>query len=354
MRKKEIQTYLLVWAVVFAMEPLIWFFQFVSGHGSDFGWDGIVSIWGQILPLFVLFALHDMAATYFIRRKQIAPYVIITLILISLYSYYTVKTGRGPEAGGPPSLFPDDMAPRPPEEMGRRIHPESMKIMLGILLIGVNLGVKSFLRGIEGERKLHKLEAQSLKIQLEALRYQINPHFFMNTLNNIHALVDIDPEKAKESIEEFSRLMRFVLYDGHEPTIPLAHELEFMDHYVSLMKMRYPDDIEIKIDVPKVVSAQAQVPPLVMISYVENAFKHGISYEKHSFIRVSVKNDDGKITFRCTNSRNNIQQTEQHGMGLDNVKARLDLLYGENYTLNIQEDTETYDILLILPEKKND
>jgi LytS/YehU family sensor histidine kinase len=170
----------------------------------------------------------------------------------------------------------------------------------------------------------------------------------MNTLNNIHALVDIDPEQAKASIEEFSKLMRHVLYEGDRPTIPLAKETEFLRHYVSLMKLRYADTVRIDLSLPE-KDEGAEIPPLMLASFVENAFKHGISYEKPSFVHVTVSVEDGKIVFRCANSRQDSAQAAQHGVGLANVRGRLDLLYGDRYTLHIDPSGDVYDVLLLLP-----
>ena len=226
--------------------------------------------------------------------------------------------------------------------------PETMKIIMGLLVIGVNLGAKFFFEGRRNERKMEQLRTEHLNHQLEYLRYQINPHFFMNTLNNIHALVDIDPEKAKESIEEFSKLMRYVLYDGDRPTIPLSRELEYLRHFISLMRIRYADSVRIKTDFPE-NTPDAQIPPLLLASFVENAFKHGISYDRDSFVEVCVSITDGSISFLCNNSRQGEEQPLQHGIGLANVRKRLDLLYDGNYTLEIQEKPNTYSICLTLP-----
>ena len=109
---------------------------------------------------------------------------------------------------------------------------------------------------------MKELEAENIRQQLESLRYQINPHFLMNTLNNIHALVDLDPEKAKESIEVFSKMMRVLLYEGNAPTIPLAKELDFIEHFISLMRLRYPEDaVRIETVFPA-ACPDAAVPPL--------------------------------------------------------------------------------------------
>jgi len=170
----------------------------------------------------------------------------------------------------------------------------------------------------------------------------------MNTLNNIHALVDIEPEQAKNTILELSKLMRYVLYDGSRPTIPLVKETEFLKHYIALMRLRYSDSVRIDVDIPEEVP-EVQVPPLLFISFVENAFKHGISYESESFIMVALNVKEGFITFSCINSKHETNQDPHSGIGLENTTKRLKLLYHDNYTFNINENVKTYEVLLKIP-----
>ena len=229
------------------------------------------------------------------------------------------------------------------------MRPEVMKMIMGILLVGVDLGAFFYVESKRKERRMQELQAENLSQRLESLRYQINPHFFMNTLNNIHALVDIDPEKAKESIEVFSKMMRILLYEGDAPAIPLAKELDFIEHFISLMRLRYPEEsVRIDTDFPE-SRAGAVVPPLVMGSFVENAFKHGVSYSAESYIRIKVEMKDGKVVFRCTNSSHPSDNDARHGIGLENIKKRLTLLYGPSYTLSINDGVEEYDVLLAIP-----
>jgi LytS/YehU family sensor histidine kinase len=212
----------------------------------------------------------------------------------------------------------------------------------------MNLGIKEYFRSVKNQRETEELRQHHLEQELEYLRYQINPHFFMNTLNNIHALVDIDPEQAKNTILELSRLMRYLLYDGSRPTIPLVKETEFLKHYIALMRLRYSDQVRIEVDIPEDVP-DVQVPPLLFISFVENAFKHGISYLSESFIMVSLNVREGFITFSCINSKHERNQDPHSGIGLENTQKRLKLLYHDEYTFNINENAKTYEVLLKIP-----
>ena len=279
------------------------------------------------------------------------------LVLFGIWCFSPIGRPQGaPDFPGQNEMMPPPPpgpGGRGPEPQGRKgpIGPESSRLIIGILLVGVDLGVYFYMESRRKERRMKELEAENTKQRLESLRYQINPHFLMNTLNNIHALVDIDPEKAKESIEEFSKMMRILLYEGDAPTIPLARELDFIEHFISLMRLRYPEDaLRIETVFPK-ERGGAVVPPLVMASFVENAFKHGVSYSEESFIRVKVELQDGKVVFHCANSSHPSEADERHGIGLENIKKRLTLLYGKSYTLSIDEEDGRYDVLLAVPDQ---
>ena len=366
-KRQEVVIYGILWGIVFLLVPAVMLLQGRSNDPS-FQLKELFRIWLRILPFFLLFLFHDLlAAPLWVEKGKVGVYVAVTAGLLLVFGGY-VWAGRSPgpmPPDGPP--FPEQTdRDRPPLDRGEEgsmplppdggrhprgsmpMTPEVMKFVMGLLVLGVNLGVKYYVKSLRSERMMAQMKAENLERQLETLRYQINPHFFMNTLNNIHALVDIDPEQAKTSIEEFSKMMRFILYEGDRPTIPLSKELEFLRHYVALMKMRYADSVRIDLSLPEEDSG-AEVPPLVLASFVENAFKHGISYEKPSFVRLAVSLEDGKIAFKCVNSRQGEEQVRSHGVGLANVRGRLDLLYGDRYTLHIDQNAEVYDILLLLP-----
>jgi LytS/YehU family sensor histidine kinase len=246
-------------------------------------------------------------------------------------------------------------------------------VVILVLMFGMNIGIKLFFKNRYDQKKLESLQKKNLEQQLEYLKYQINPHFFMNTLNNIHALVDIDPEKAKGTILELSKMMRFVLYEGDKKGVPLSKEFEFIRTYIQLMKLRYTDKVKISVNLPT-EAPDKTVPPLMLISFIENAFKHGISYQHESFIDIKVSISNDRLHFTCRNSkadkaaiereqsdacidsaereqaRPEVKPNEEKGgVGLQNVKQRLNLLYDNNYTLKIQDESDVYSVDLTIP-----
>lgn len=240
--------------------------------------------------------------------------------------------------------------PEPPRAFGGQ---DSVAFIIMALLLGLNIGAKSFFKSLDDKKRIKELERENLNSQLEYLKYQINPHFFMNTLNNIHALVDIDPEQAKYTIEVLSKLMRYVLYEGNKSMAPLQKELAFISHYVDLMRIRYTDKVRISVSLPSSVP-DVQVPSLLFITFIENAFKHGVSYQKSSFIEVCVRVDEPnrEIAFSCNNSvKPETDEKKQGGVGLQNAKKRLQLIYGDDYNLKIDSIPEEFRLLLRLPIK---
>ncbi len=230
---------------------------------------------------------------------------------------------------------------------------DSVAFIIMALLMALNVGVKHYFKTIDDKKRMKELERENLHRQLESLKYQINPHFFMNTLNNIHALVDIDAEQAKYTIEVLSKLMRYVLYEGNKTMAPLQKELNFIAHYVELMRIRYTDKVSITTRLPQSIP-DVQVPSLLFTTFVENAFKHGVSYRRPSFIEVScsVDPETDEVVFACRNSRKPEDEERHGGVGLQNAKKRLQIIYGNSYTLHIVSNEEEYNVLLRLPTRQ--
>ena len=200
----------------------------------------------------------------------------------------------------------------------------------------------------ENERR----EAEKLKIEAEhkLLKYQLNPHFLMNTLNNIHAQIDIDSEAAQESVRLLSKLMRYMLYEANHDRVPLAKEVDFLSNYFEMMRKRYIDTVSIELIVPKEIP-NISIPPVLFINLAENAFKHGITYDTSSFLRFELKVENDKIICHSVNSKikNKADIQESYGFGIESLRKRLDLIYADNYTYDIEDTENTYTVNLIIP-----
>ena len=182
------------------------------------------------------------------------------------------------------------------------------------------------------DQKLQESEAARAKAELYNLRSQINPHFLLNTLNNIYALTAINQDRAQDAIQQLSKMLRHMLYDNQESSVALSDELQFLENYISLMKIRLSANVDVtfahNVEMPGV-----RIAPLIFISLVENAFKHGISPTEQSFVHIEINATDHDINCRIENSNHpkSNQDRSGHGIGLNQVQRRLDLAYPNHY-----------------------
>jgi hypothetical protein len=328
--------------------------RFSGDPTMPFSWQAIMMVWTKFTLFLVLFLVHNifLAPLLVFQRKTVLYGALVGAIIVAFTLFQCATGPKTPDGKRPIEMVHHGpRPPQPPDHMPPVIIGEHdiIAVVMLILMFGMNLGIKGYFKGRRDQKKLVELKKENLEQQLEYLKYQINPHFFMNTLNNIHALVDIDSERAKDTILELSKMMRFILYEGNKEGVPLNREFDFIRHYITLMRLRYTDKVRIDVDLPT-ETPDKTVPPLMLISFIENAFKHGISYQHPSFIDIKVEIEDGKrLRFTCQNSKADKPNQEKGGVGLANVKQRLRLLYDNNFTLNIQDNPETYNVELTIP-----
>lgn len=377
-RKHENLTYLALWGMLFTVPVLSLYVRSVNDDSFTFYWSDVLMIWKQFAIFLCIFLVHNfLLAPLLVYKHKIALYFCAIAVVMGIFVTY--QCSNRPMKPFYPPHQRHEMADRhqqPPHEEGFDHEPPPFEketrpkrhhgprdqhrppVFLGehdivalivlILMMGMNIGIKFYFKSRHDDKQLMVLEKENLEQQLEYLKYQINPHFFMNTLNNIHALVDIDPEKAKDTILELSKMMRFVLYEGDKKGVPITREFDFIRNYITLMRLRYTDKVEVKVELPAEVP-DYELPPLMLITFIENAFKHGISYQHASFIHVKAGIEGTKLRFSCRNSKADKPNEEKGGVGLANVKQRLNLIYGTNYTLNIQDEPDIYNVELEIP-----
>jgi len=181
----------------------------------------------------------------------------------------------------------------------------------------------------ESEEARKEAEAASVEAELKNLRNQINPHFLLNTLNNIYALTAFDGDKARKAILELSDMLRHILYDNQQAYVCLNDEIKFIHNYIDLMKIRLTDNVKVTEDISVPEQCGIYIAPLIFISLIENAFKHGVALSSRSFIHIMISADDEKVTCRIENSNHPKAQTDRsgHGIGLRQVRKRLELAY---------------------------
>lgn len=217
-----------------------------------------------------------------------------------------------------------------------------------LFMIFLSLGLRVLERQSKIEKTQEEMERAKLNAELALLKNQISPHFFFNTLNNIYSLSKINPEDSQTAILKLSKMMRYLLYDSEDGDTKLSNELELMTNYIDLMKLRLDDNYDLRVTFPGKYE-DFRIPPLLFIPFIENAFKHGVSFREDSFIHISLVASDNSIIFRSLNSLSRSAAEsglESSGIGLNNVRKRLDLLFPGKHELQLNKTESTYEVLL--------
>lgn len=300
----------------------------------------------KILPLFLIFILNNSFFFEFFRRRKYILYFALTLATIILLSYLLTKSQY---------FFDLFNLPGPPMRRARALMIATNSILfnniiLSVLVVGFNDAIKIGINWMVDRKNYEQLQKENLRTQLAYLKHQVSPHFFMNTLNNIHALIDLEKEKAKEAVVKLSNLMRVLLYETDAEKINLQKEIIFIKDYIELMKMRVDRNVDIRFDYPENIPS-VQIPPLLFISFIENAFKHGIRATGKSFIHVSYHlPDTDTLEVKVKNSKTKKMNPENHErIGLNNSGKRLELLYKNHHRYEINDGLDTFEVLIQIP-----
>ena len=218
------------------------------------------------------------------------------------------------------------------------------------LVSGFAVGLRYAESALRKEEEIKELEREKLNSELALLKNQVSPHFFFNTLNNIYSLIEINQKDAQEAVLSLSKMMRYMLYESEQGNTRLSHEIEFMNGYIDLMKLRMSDRVRLSVDWPSEYEDH-DLPPLLFIPFIENAFKHGVSYQGKSFIEISLRSEADHITFTVRNSisgTNGSGPRVASGIGLENVRKRLALLYPDRHELWIEEQDSVFSVKLAI------
>lgn len=326
----------------------------------------------RLLPFFLILAVNNFILTdKFLFKSKYKTYFLLCALLLAgsllLDNLVFGNKSLQKEARLP---WPEEMASNPPEDAEPPIlfgyHPEPDSdlghprepifnlgiLVIGILIIGFNNGVKIFVHWVNQEGERGEKERQYLNAELAFLKHQISPHFFMNTLNNIHALVDIDSERSKDAIIKLSRLMNYLLYETDTDRVSLNKEIDFVESYIELMRLRYDESrLSIRFSYSQSMNT-IRVPSLLFLPLIENAFKHGVHSSMKCFVDIVFELKDNKLKLALSNSnfpkkRSNFD--EGSGIGMENIRKRLDLIYEDRYKLLVDSQPDVFQVTLIIP-----
>jgi two-component system LytT family sensor kinase len=220
-------------------------------------------------------------------------------------------------------------------------------VFISCFFIFLSTALKFMVDWFISEKVKNQLEKEKLSAELAFLKSQINPHFLFNSLNNIYSLAYQKSEETPEAILKLSEIMRYMLYESNEDKVELSDEIRYLKNYIELQRLRFKDKSRIKFEIIGETHDKS-ITPLVLISFVENAFKHGVAVDEESPITINMTIEGRELFFQVINKKGNQNKDETGGIGLQNVKRRLDLLYKDQYRLNIDNAKDTYNCELYL------
>jgi sensor histidine kinase YesM len=228
-----------------------------------------------------------------------------------------------------------------------------LKIVIGIYpVVALAAFIKLAKYWYERDRQTQELEKGKLEAELKFLKAQVHPHFLFNTLNNLYALTLKQSKKASEVVLRLSSLLKYMLYEGIERQVKLQKELDVIETYISLEKIRYGDRLDVSYNVTG-ETGDKEIPPMLLIPFVENSFKHGTGEQSEQvWINIGVEVNGNHFKLMVENSKNSSEPIDEtgykEGIGLKNVQRRLKLLYGDDYDLQIVEEPATFLVILKL------
>ncbi|MFI3306173.1 MAG: sensor histidine kinase [Rikenellaceae bacterium] len=314
----------------------------------------VISAWSKVAPYFLIFLINNarLAPLLLISRSYATYVVVVTALVFTIFTLVDYAQEY---------LLPQiDLSMISWGRPGDGVNMSFTNLnrywnsLLAASMIVANSAIKLVYKSMRDEQAMGELKQQNMQVEMDYLKYQINPHFFMNTLNNIHALIDIDAESAKSTVIELSKMMRYVLYESGCESISLRQDLQFLTNYIKLMEIRYDGGVEVRTTYPESIPAWVSIPPLLFIVFVENAFKHGVGQGEGCYIHLDVEFDgEDRVVCRVVNSlADRGRGRSGSGIGLENVRRRLELLYDDNFQLDTRAHTDKYSVKLTIPIRR--
>lgn len=329
-----------IWAVILALP----FFSPQPGRALHGGVD-----YSRLLPVIISFVIvfytnYLFLIKHFLSNKRFGGFIFWNVLLIAKASVAVHLFFR--------YAVPHDVAP-PPHSTLDTISFSVRNTVIYMAIVGIAVAVKMTAEWYKNEAQRKEIEKNQAEAELANLKNQVNPHFLFNTLNNIYSLIQIDPVKAQEAVHDLSGMLRYVLYESQKDSVPLTKECKFLKEYIKLMSARLSSGVRLEVDLQDTASDR-QIAPLLFIPLVENAFKHGISDTEDSFIRIELNEKDEYVICLVENSYFPKDDTDRSGSGIGiiNLKRRLDLLYPGAYSFEYGRVQSVYRSLLRIKTNK--
>ena len=294
-------------------------------------------------PLFVHLALmaflvymHTLVLIpYLLEKKKVTWYITGIVVLIAVYTLLRSWV----QLYWDTIVWPDDVM-KLPDYFKWNLFYAVWFILISSMLLYTQ-------KWSEQRQQVKNIQINQLQTELKYLRAQINPHFLFNGLNTIYGYIDISNQQARDILVQFSDLLRYNLYEADVDMVELEQETKFLQNYVALQRARSNDNMKIEL-VIDVQGNTVKIAPLICMAFVENAFKYTTRDSRENTVKIYLQQKGSQIHFSCTNSYEETPRQPAKGIGLNNVMRRLELLYKDRYTLDIQKQDNIYKVALTL------
>jgi sensor histidine kinase YesM len=334
------------WILLYLLPPLAMQSELrLPQDFGDFMWWAIVIICFYINYLWLV-------PKILIKRKFGQYFTFILLMLVFTYTaneFYIRQVHRQERNRRGISEQRDD---QPKRRWPRFRSYNSALFCFAVLALGTSIKVTE--SWYENEKQRKEMENQKLGAELSLLKSQINPHFFFNTLNSIYSLAIIKSDKTPEAVIKLSEIMRYIIYDTERTVVPLSKEVEYIANYIELQRLRLTKQVHVDFTT-KIGSEDSVIEPLLLLPFIENAFKHGIDNETGGVITVSIVQEGNMLRLHVENPllETGMRKIGPSGLGMSNTLKRLKLLYHDNYKLSAGPVAKSYVIDLVLKLKED-
>ncbi|MCK9423801.1 MAG: histidine kinase [Bacteroidales bacterium] len=352
-KKLKVLLHIVVWSALFVLPTYLLY------GASALDRNFLVEVWFQLACYAVIFYLGYfwLAPAFFFRRRKLAYFLSSALLALALtvslgflnirFSPFNREENRQhmplpgmkqPLTGNEP--FRPMPGGKPP--LPFRNWPLFNFLLTSCMVTGLSLGLRLSEKLILNERMRKEAEKEKLHTELALLKHQINPHFLFNTLNSIYSLALVKSDMTAEAVMKLSDMMRYVIQDVEHETVPLELELEYLLHYIELQKMRLNE----KVDVQLIIEGDPKpyrIAPIILVPFIENAFKYGVSSHEHAAIRIEMKISGGFLTLMVSNQIfAGREKTETFGIGIQNTRQRLRLIYPGRHNLDLTNNGKVF------------
>ncbi len=326
------------------MHALFWvgitaFFVFVAHNSSKLSIRSLLIIFGLYgcVNISLFYINYLLLIPRYLNKQHYRSYtgfIIAAIIIFGLLKYAFAVA------------FWTDMHPHSADKLAFGSYFTST-IFTGIIFVFLSIVLQFSVDWFTNERVQRDLVNQRLTAELAFLKSQINPHFLFNSLNTIYSLAYQRSETTPGAVLKLSEIMRYMLYECNDNKVDLAKELTYLQNYIDLQKIRFGANAFVDFEVNGIVTNQ-RIAPLLLIAFVENAFKHGVANDPASPIKLIINLGDNHLTLHTENKKHRHNRDPEGGIGLNNVKRRLELLYHDNYKLKIHDEADAYTCELTL------